>query len=421
MKTNYLFTITLILLTTALSAQVPDTIRKFYADGRPALYRLSLDGKATGQWLEWYPDGTLRYDAEWLDGMGEGLWRYFHPNGRVYSETVFVKDQPVGIELEYYNNGQLKRKTAYLNGQREGREEHYSPTGQQERVDYYLEGKLDVRTPRLFAPGVISSTTADEYGLAFSPSGDTLYLTRREPGEKQQVYLSYRENRRWSDPVPAPWSDNRDEGAAPSPDGRYVVFASYRTTGPPKNEEALMDMNLWRVDVTTNGWSAPYPLPGGVNQDRPAGTPWAIGYEAGPVLTADGNLYYWSAGAEGTDPDLLLAKGMTDGGFGPGVEVRELNTTGSESGPAISPDGSLLCFSAYGREESFGGEDLYCARWRDGHWGEPVNLGPAINSPEEEGGASFSPDGKYLYFTRRGASGTSDVFYVSVRNLGVGK
>ncbi|WP_273446820.1 hypothetical protein [Neolewinella agarilytica] len=420
MKTNFLILFSLLLIT-ELSAQAPDTIRKFYPNGRPAVYHLSLEGKATGQWLEWYPDGTLRYDAEWLDGMGHGLWRYFHPNGRVSSEYVYLKDQPTGLGIDYYDNGEVKRKTTYLDGRREGRQEHYTTTGELERVDFYLNGQLDVRSPRLFAPGSISSPKADEFGLAFSPTGDTLYLTRRYPGERQQIYLSFRINDRWSDPVPAPWSGNRDEGAAPSSDGRYVLFASYRTTDQPKNEEALMDMNLWRVNVTPNGWSEPYPLPGDVNQIRTAGTPWAIGYEAGPVLDENGTLYYWTAGAEGTDPDLLRARRMADGRFGRGEELRELNTDGSESSPAISPDGNLLCFSAYGREGGFGGEDLYCAYQQDGQWSSPVNLGPAINSAGEEAGARFSPDGEFLYFTRQGASGTNDIFYVSVRNLLIGR
>lgn len=419
MKTTFLYY--LLLLPLLLTAQTTDTIRKYYPNGQTSVLYYERDGQATGRWLEWYPDGTLRFDADWKDGKGHGLWRYFHPNGRVASETVYDADRPVGLALEYYDNGSVETKTSYLQGRRQGRSEFYLPDGRLERVEYYIQGELDVRTPRVFAPGVISTPENDEYALAFSPGQDTLYLTRREPGGKQRIYLSLLVNGRYTAPAPAPFSTNRDEGAAPSRDGRYLIFASYRTTGAPKDEEALMDMNLWRVNRTPTGWSAPSPLGSTINKERQAATPWPNGYEAGPALTTDGTLYYWTASPEGGSPDLFRAERRPDGSYAPGEPLSELNTAGSESGAALSPDGQLIVFSAYGRDDGFGGEDLYCARWRGDRWGTPVNLGPVINTTDEEGGAYFSPDGRHLYFSRGGENRQADIYYVGVRHLLVGE
>lgn len=37
----------------------------------------------------------------------------------------------------------------------------------------------------------------------------------------------------------------------------------------------------------------------------------------------------------------------------------------------------------------------------DGAWGEPINLGPDVNSKMLEYGPMVTPDGKYLFFSRR--------------------
>lgn len=406
------------LLTWAIptSAQQSDTIQTNYPDGRPAVWYTTQGGKATGEWLEWYPDGTLRFRAAWKNGKGHGLWEYFHANGQLRSELVYHEDIPQGLEFEYYDNGELYRKTPYLNGRKHGPQTWFKPTGEVDRIDYYLGGELRVRTPRVYAPGKLSDPFADEYGIAFGPQMKTAYLTRRYPGEKQGIYLSNFSNGDWSDPIIAPFSINRDEGATVSKDGKTLVFASYRSTGKPKDEEALMDMNLWVTRQSGDEWSVPVPLPGKVNKERPAGTPWAKGYETGPFLAGD-KLYYWSAGATGNDPDLMVALRQPGGAYGEGREVGELNTEGAESGATVSVDGKYLVFSAYGREDGFGGEDLYLSQWDNGKWSTPRNLGPVINTNLEEGAASFSPDGKYLFFTRGGEQTQTDIFQVSIAYL----
>lgn len=396
--------------------QVLDTIQSFYPDGRPALWRTTLNGQAEGEWLEWYPNGFLRYRAMWRNDKGHGLWEYFHPNGQLRSEAVYIDDLATGLDLEYYDNGQLARKTTYMKGRKHGPETFYQPSGKVDHVNYYDDGKLQVRTPKIYSPGVLSDPIADEYGIAFGPDMRTAYITRRYPGEKQRIYISNYRNGSWSNPEVASFSTNRDEGATLSEDGKTLIFASYRSVGDPIDEEARMDMNLWVTRKNDAGWSVAVPLAGGINQPRPKGTPWAKGYETGPYIAGD-KLYYWSAGKEGNDPDVLVSTLKKDGEYGPGVEVPGINTAGSESGAAVSPDGQYLVFSAYGREEGFGGEDLYLSRKVAGKWGTPVNLGPIVNTVAEEGGARFSPDGQYLFFVRGAEEVQTDIYYISTAFL----
>lgn len=77
----------------------------------------------------------------------------------------------------------------------------------------------------------------------------------------------------------------------------------------------------------------------------------------------------------------------------------ELNTRGFDGGPSPSADGEELFFVS-DRPGGQGGGDIWVAR-RDspnGAFGPPENLGPAVNSPADEGAPSISSDGRTLYF-----------------------
>jgi hypothetical protein len=69
-------------------------------------------------------------------------------------------------------------------------------------------------------------------------------------------------------------------------------------------------------------------------------------------------------------------------------------------GCCFSRDGLELYFSSRNRPGGYGGWDLWVAKREtvDTPWGEPVNLGPNVNSTAQEVGPTISPDGLELYF-----------------------
>ena len=77
-----------------------------------------------------------------------------------------------------------------------------------------------------------------------------------------------------------------------------------------------------------------------------------------------------------------------------------VNTSSGEGHPAISPDGRVFFFVSTSRPGGYGNEDIWMTRraTTDDAWGEPVNLGPTINSPVWEGFPNVSADGSTLYF-----------------------
>jgi hypothetical protein len=90
-----------------------------------------------------------------------------------------------------------------------------------------------------------------------------------------------------------------------------------------------------------------------------------------------------------------------------------VNSTELDRGPAISKDGLSLYFAS-SRLGGFGGEDIYVSQrdTRDDEWGPAVNLGPIINTTDNEMVPAFSRDGHLLFFAsnRPGGLGSVDIW-----------
>ncbi len=117
---------------------------------------------------------------------------------------------------------------------------------------------------------------------------------------------------------------------------------------------------------------------------------------------------------------MLVGTGQVQGDFRFGEPVNLgsiINTGDSELDPDISTDGLELYFQSP-RTGGYGDSDIYVATraTTDEPWLEPVNLGPIVNSSSTEFGPNISADGLSLYFnsSRPGGSGQNDL-YVTTR------
>ncbi|MCB0587389.1 MAG: OmpA family protein [Phaeodactylibacter sp.] len=79
--------------------------------------------------------------------------------------------------------------------------------------------------------------------------------------------------------------------------------------------------------------------------------------------------------------------------------------------PSLSSDGKRLYFSS-DMPGGHGGKDLYLSFQENGRWGPPINLGPAVNTPDDEVFPFISPSGK-LFFSSDGhlGLGGQDIFW----------
>jgi len=90
----------------------------------------------------------------------------------------------------------------------------------------------------------------------------------------------------------------------------------------------------------------------------------------------------------------------------------KINSEYWEGRASLTADGSELYFAS-DRPGGLGGIDIYKSVKDDNNnWGEPVNLGPAINTKYDEAAPFIHPDKKTLYFSSKGHNtiGGYDIF-----------
>lgn len=236
--------------------------------------------------------------------------------------------------------------------------------------------------PEIFAPGVISGP-ANDADPAFTADGKLLVFSRNGI-----LLVSQNTGGRWSSPVIAPFSGQwSDQQPTMSPDGRYLVFVSNRPVQPGDAQRPAG--NLWRVDRTAAGWGEPVHLPATVNRGN---STWA------PSIAGDGSLYFIER-ASPQAPFRLWRSQFRGGNYETPVPLNFGDPTTQDVDPAVAPDESFIVFGSM-HPGSGAHERLYIAFREAAGWSKPVDLGPAVNGPDNDSNeARLGPDRRTLYFS----------------------
>lgn len=113
----------------------------------------------------------------------------------------------------------------------------------------------------------------------------------------------------------------------------------------------------------------------------------------------------------------LFFMDQQDGNWGNLVEFEHNDRQSNAIQPSFNKDASVLFFSS-DREGGFGGYDLYVSRYNNGSWSAPENLGPRINTSDNELYPFIHSTGR-LYFSSEGhdnKNGGFDLFYSEMFN-----
>jgi hypothetical protein len=180
---------------------------------------------------------------------------------------------------------------------------------------------------------------------------------------------------------------------AASPDGQRLYFMGAH---PVDSDRARRDTNLWVSRRVDGEWAVAEPLPAPVNTEA---------REVYSSVVADGSLYFTSSrpgGLARAGSDLYRARRLSDGTFADPANVGPpVNSSHGVGDTFVAPDEGYMILTL-GRPGGYGGGDLYVSfRQADGDWSEPVNLGADVNSDALDYCPMVTPDGKYLFFSRR--------------------
>jgi hypothetical protein len=200
----------------------------------------------------------------------------------------------------------------------------------------------------------------------------------------------------WSPPVPLEGPINT-AGAEDSPfipvDGQTLYFFFTPDARIPAEKQIGDNVTgIWASPWTGNGWGEPSRvwLTKG-NELSLDGCEFVLGDEMWFCSARAGNLntidLYIAHRINGIWSDWRNAGKPINGDY----QVGEMH---------ITADGQELYFGSP-RDGGFGGLDLWVSQRMGNEWGEPVNLGAAVNTTEDEGWPFLTADGQELWFSRQ--------------------
>ncbi len=202
-------------------------------------------------------------------------------------------------------------------------------------------------------------------------------------------------------------------------DGNMMIYTRvmFRNEKAPDGKTGFVSKNNYRIMQSFND-----------------GKKWSIATDITDILGARGEYRTLSVSAQG---DFLLlykddegvAGGVSESGsiymtsFNDTVwsPIKRLpapvNTEARETHASISSSGSMLYFTS-DRKGTLGGIDIWgCARYEDGTFGEPFNLGDVVNTQFDEE-TPFLINDSLLFFSSKGHDnmGEFDIFFSKLNN-----
>ncbi|GIV44509.1 MAG: hypothetical protein KatS3mg035_1632 [Bacteroidia bacterium] len=202
-----------------------------------------------------------------------------------------------------------------------------------------------------------------------------------------------------------------DYGPSISADGKTIIFTSRR----PTNKGGAVDINdgkfyediyIAEWDDEKNTFGEAKPIQGRLNTEY---------HDACLNISPDGKFIfvYKNVPGETKSGDIYVSKLSGTGKWGaPEPLPKQINSSYFESSASLSADGKWLYFVSE-RRGGFGNGDIYRSKKiSKTEWGEAENLGPVINTEEDEISVFIHPDGKTLFFSSKGHNtmGGYDIF-----------
>lgn len=198
----------------------------------------------------------------------------------------------------------------------------------------------------------------------------------------------------------------------------YEVKLNGVNPGPPKLVEELASRgNEAILSITADGKEALVFRDGGLHTSEKKDGKWTepvrideisnrFGWVGVAQITNDGGVMLFEAQKSSDDIDFYVTFRQDDGKWGTPVRLPDnVNTDEDDRSPSLYLDGKVMYFSTSGHE-GFGKMDVFKTTRLDDtwtKWSDPVNLGRAINTADDEWGFNFAvaSDGKTAFFAKQ--------------------
>ncbi len=236
----------------------------------------------------------------------------------------------------------------------------------------YLGQQLPGNTPKLFAPGIIS-TNNQHSSVYFTPDGLEVYFSRYFRNNSS-IYYMKDINGKWTKPEPVKHLEGKALTPFLSPDGK-LLFCS-------------LPGDLHVMTRRVNGWSKPQNMGKVINFQK---------RQDGISMSLRGTIVYCSMFGK---RDGMYITRKADGKYKLPQKLK-IKVKGNRlyGYPFIAPDDSYIIFQSWTHGTGYGMQDLYISfRAKSGNWVPPINLGKIINTNSSESFPYVTPDGKYFFF-----------------------
>lgn len=189
-----------------------------------------------------------------------------------------------------------------------------------------------------------------------------------------------------------------------SSDGSTMIFTSRRpgsTGGEKTSTDEYYEDIYYTVKLENGKWKKAQGIGRSIN---------TINNEAALSLSTDGQQLFIYRDVNGGD---IFYSTLEMEGWSEPKPLDAVNSAAWETHVSLSPDGRTLFFVSDRKEGSLGGRDIWrCVMLPNGKWSLPVNLGPTINTAEDEDAPFMHTDGTTLFFSSKGHKnmGGFDIF-----------
>ena len=192
----------------------------------------------------------------------------------------------------------------------------------------------------------------------------------------------------------------------------FFTYRGKQSIGGKQNSDFIIDQKngsyyediYYSKTLSNNSWGKPKSIEKDINTKF---------NDACIALSPDGQELYTFYSDDDNEGDIHKCVLKGDMWTAPAPLNENINSKAWEGSCSISADGRFLFFSSE-RPDGFGKKDIYVSsKDENGEWGPAKNLGPTINTEDNEDDPFISSDGTLLFFSSDGhkSIGGFDVMY----------